>query len=190
MTYTLEQKAKLIDEVLTPEDFPRHFKDLTLCAANWLSFWGLQKEKGIRGYSPQDIAMQAIEKVYHGELDWKPEKGNLIFFIKSHAIKGIVSNLAARSEVKTNNNEEVSNLHVLSGTVSVDQTLDVNMIYNYAKQKLKGDEKALQVLEGRFELYSRAEIIEVFDMTTKEYDNAVKRLATQMRKLEDELNLR
>lgn len=191
MPYTLSQKRELIDKILNPDEFERIFKDLTLSAIRRFNNWKLQHEKGIKGYSPSDIASMAIEKVYLGEWNWDPDRSPLIPYLKTQVIKGLVANLAEKPEVKSASIMEISDIHVESEKPNAHMELYATEVIEMAKERVKDDHWALKVLEARYELFDRGDTIDYHeDLTPQEYDNAVKRLDTQMRRIAKELDIK
>ena len=71
-----------IIEELEKQDWDEIIKSATLHAVYQLKYYGLWNRRGLKGYSAQEIAMEAIEKIYLGEWQWNPEKSKLIEYLK------------------------------------------------------------------------------------------------------------
>src|SRR5690349_19272965 len=95
-----------IRKELDKQDWGQIIKRLTLHAHFRLKFWNLLSEKGIKGYSSEDIALEAISLVYSGEWHWDPKKSDLLPYLKFHVVNGLVANLARNKEVTSAVNSE------------------------------------------------------------------------------------
>src|SRR5688500_10802560 len=84
---------------LQQQDWPRVIKELAAYAHLRMKYWGLLKNKNLKGLEAKDIALKAIESVFNGEWHWDPNKADLVTYLKFHVVKGMVANLARSAEV-------------------------------------------------------------------------------------------
>lgn len=177
---------KIIEE-LEKQDWPSVIKSTTLHAVYQLKYYGLWNRRGLKGYSAQEIAMEAIEKVYVGEWQWNPEKSSLLDYLKFHVIRGLVSNLAKSSEFKSTYEKESSELYwvVSQEDNEIISSISQDQIVRIIRQELSLDEQSIIVFEELMLGLKRSEICEKYNWEKKIYDNASRRLAGVIRKITD-----
>lgn len=172
-------------EELENQDWPVIIKSATLHAVYQLKYYGLWNRRGLKGYSAQEIAMEAIEKIYLGEWQWDPEKSKLLDYLKFHVIRGLVSNLAKSSEFKSTHEIDSSELHEVAQqeSVGIIESMNQDQIIEILRQDISSDEQARIVFEELLIGLKRSEICEKYNWEKKVYDNASRRLGGFIRKL-------
>lgn len=178
-----ERKFQLICEILNEDDLPSIIKDLTAYAVSRFRFWKLLNESGVIGYSPEEIAIESINKVMLGEWNWNPEK-ELITYLKFEVIKGLVANLARKKEVQLSQDIGDAVHEYSRDTYTVVEELNAKQVLETIQKHIAGDEHVENVFLGLYEGYKRRDTIEEFGMTPAEYDSANKRLKTKLNELD------
>lgn len=158
-------------------------KELTVASIYWFRHYGLNPERGIHGSLPEDIAIDAIEKVIKQEKKWKPQKTDLKFHLKNNVIKELVKNLANKKETKVSDNADVNDLPTSSESSSLDLKMDTETLQGLLEKEFENDEAATNILYGKMDGMKRREIIDEFGMKPTDYDNAMKRYKTVIKRL-------
>jgi hypothetical protein len=172
---------------LQQQDWPRVIKELTVYAHLRMKYWGLLKNKNLKGLEAKDLALKAIEAVFNDEWHWDPNKSDLITYLKFHVVKGMVANLARSAEVvsiDSNPNMRIEE----ADEYSHEDELNSSMAMEKIRGLVKEDEVMLSVVNGLSSGLKRSEICEVNHYSTEVYDNAVRRLRTKLLQLQ-RLNL-
>jgi len=174
---------------LEKQDWPTVIKAATLHAVYQLKYYGLWNRRGIKGYSAEEIAMEAIEKTYMGEWKWNPEKSSLLDYLKFHVIRGLVSNLARSSEFQSTDSKESSEIYWISGQGSEDiiNSISQDQIIKILRQQFSSDEQVSTVFEELLIGMKRSEICKKYHWENKVYDNASRRLGGYIRKIADKV---
>lgn len=173
-----------VDKLLANyDDWPNLIKELTLYANARFKFWGLFTEKGINGYSPEEIAYEAIELVFTGVWKWNPSKSDLRNYLKYNVVKGLVANLANKKEVKMAVSDEIELLVVSDGS-AIQDDLNIKQVTTFIKQDLGTDELLNQIFSSLMEGMKRAEICEELDLQVNTYNNAIRRLRSRLLRLD------
>ena len=170
-----ETTRKKLDE----QDWGVIIKRLTLHAHFRLKFWNLLTDKGIKGYSAEDIALEAISIVYSGEWSWDATKSDLLTYLKFHVVNGLVSNLARNKEVLSGSNKEEFDAE---DDFSIEEDLNAKIISDLIKKSLKNDEDLLRIFEGLNSGMKRKDICESLSLSKKDYDNDIRRLKSRLLK--------
>lgn len=167
-----------IIEELEKQDWVVVIKSATLHAVYQLKYYGLWNRRGLKGYSAQEIAMEAIEKIYLGEWQWDPEKSKFLDYLKFHVIRGLVSNLAKSSEFKSTHEIDSSELYEVAQQESdgIIESMNQAQIIEILRQEISSDEQARIVFEELLIGLKRSEICEKYNWEKKVYDNASRRL--------------
>lgn len=181
--------SKVIEE-LENQDWPFLIKAGTLHAVYQLKYYGLWNRRGIKGYSAEEIAMEAIEKIYTGEWKWNPEKSSLLDYLKYHVIRGIVSNLAKSSEFQTTYNRDSSELFWVTDQKNEEiiETVSQNQIIASLRKLISSDNEVMTVFEELLLGFKRSEICEKYKWENKTYDNASRRLGGYIRKFAETIH--
>lgn len=170
-----------IRDLLDSQDWNNIIKKITVFAAYQFKFWKITDEKNLKGYSPKEIAMEAIEKIYLGEWNWDPEKSDILNYLKYHVIKGLIINLINSKEVKTGSLKELDNIDIIVN--SNEEKFHSENIYELIFDKIKDDIEVQLVFKGLYDLLKRSEICEINNWTLNIYDSALKRLDTRLSKM-------
>jgi len=186
MSVSAKKKFELISEILNDDDLPGIIKELTYYSSYRFRMWKLLDERGVVGFSPEEIAIEAIKKVMTGEWNWDPDKKELIPYLKSFVIKGLVANLATKKEVQLSVNDEDAIDNAGSRFPSLDEDLNSKQILEVIQNHIEGDEHVEYVFLGLYEDFKRSDTCKEFNLTPQEYDNANKRLKRKLKELEDE----
>ncbi len=167
------------NKLLNTQDWPYIIKDLTLYSYSRFKFWNLLYEKGTKGYSPEDIALEAIELVITGEWNWDPGKSDLLPYLKFHVVKGLVANLARNSEVKESSAIDIIKLN---NNIEHDNEalLNAQQIIEIVKSELVDNQPLLKMFMELYNGLTRKDICKSLNITTKEYDNQIRRLKTKL----------
>lgn len=163
--------------LLDSQDWKEIAKGLTLYAHSRLKFWGLLTERGIRGYSPKDIALEAISLVYAGDRKWNPDKSDLLSFLKFNVVNSLISNLARNKEVRSFVDNE--NADADSGFNTEDE-VNAKIVVEEIRKMLSNDQMLLNIFDDLFSGLKRQGICEHLLIDPGDYDNAVRRLKTKM----------
>lgn len=179
-------------EELEKQDWPMVIKSATLHAVYQLKYYGLWNRRGIKGYSAEEIAMEAIEKVYMGEWKWDPKKSLLLDYLKYHVIRGLVSNLRKSSEFQSTDEKESSEIYWISEQNGDDiiDSISRNQILDLLRQEISSDEQVCIVFEELMSGFKRSEICEKYNWEKKVYDNASRRLSGHIRGIEGKIKTR
>lgn len=169
-------------ELFENQDWPYIIKSLTIYAYSRFSFWGLLHGKGVKGYSPEDIALEAIEMVLCGQWNWKPEESELLGYLKFHVVKGLVANLAKSNEVRKSDVKDIQELN-LSTSFSIEENLNANQILAKIHKELQGQEPLFTIFQMLYQGLKRKDICDELEIQVKEYDNQVRRLKTRLTKM-------
>lgn len=165
------------------QDWPYIIKELTLYTYSRFKFWQLLERKSLKGYSPQEIAMEAIKLVLSGERHWDPSKSELLPFLKFHVVKGLTANLARSKELSLLSEvAEISELDIPDST-SIELNLQAKQVLDILRKKLDGDNLLIGILNGLNDGLKRKEICEMLEIELRSYDNAVRRLRTKVLEL-------
>lgn len=174
-----EYNRKLFEK----QDWSYIIKSLTLYANSRFQFWNLLREKGVKGYSPEEIAYQAIELVLTGDWNWNPEKSDLLTYLKFHVVKGLVANLARNEEVKKSDWGEISKLNNASD-YDAETEMNARQVLELVKNELVQEKLLFKIFEGLCDGLKRQEICKVLNIEPQEYDNQIRRLKTRLTKIE------
>lgn len=167
-----------VRKILDCQDWDTIIKKLTLHAYSRFKFWNLLKQKAIKGYSPEEVALEAISLVYMGEWNYDPSKSDLLTYLKFHVVNGLVANLARNKEVLTT---DVNEKGEVEDGFSVEEDLNARMIVEAIRETL--DDNLLVMLFDKLLLgMKRADIIASTDLDAGDYDNALKRLKARIMK--------
>ena len=171
-------KQEIYNE-LNNQDWASIIKKLTIYAVYQFKFWGLVSDKGIKGYSPQEIVYEAIEKVYIGEWKWDPNKSELTQYLKYHVVRGLVANLARSEEVRKSNSIELDS-HKVINHYSVDHSgsaeYNAQLIIEFIKRKIGDDKVVLLIFDGYCNGLKRKDICEIHEeITPNDFNNAYRR---------------
>jgi len=164
---------------LDNQDWTVIIKRLTLHAHLRLRFWNLLTERGIKGFSAEDIALEAISAVYSGEWNWDPEKSDILTYLKFHVVNGLISNLARNKEVLTSNHNDDFDLE---SDFNAEENLSAKMLTELIRETLKEDELLLSVFDKLYSGMKRNEICELLQLTKPDYDNVARRLKSRLLK--------
>ncbi|MEP1781755.1 hypothetical protein [Reichenbachiella sp.] len=179
-----------IFEELEKQDWADIIKSATLHAVYQLKYYGLWNRRGLKGYSAQEITMEAIEKIYLAEWKWNPEKSSLLDYLKFHVIRGLVSNLAKSSEFKSTHEIESSEFHGIADQEGADEiiaSMNQDQILKILREEISSDEQVKVVFEELLIGLKRSEICEKYDWENRIYDNASRRLSGFIRKITDKI---
>lgn len=174
------EKRKLLEN----QDWPYIIKDLTLYAVSRFRFWNLLTDKGVKGYSPEDIASKAIEMVLTEEWYWDPDKSDLLGYLKFHVVKGLMANLAKNKEVKKGINTELSEIQIKTN-YSIDDNLNAKQVVKLIEVELKDEKILLNIFYKLMEGMKRAEICEFLKIELKDYNNLIRKLKNRLLKMEN-----
>lgn len=169
------QVRKLLDQ----QHWGTITKKLTLYAYSRFKFWNLLTEVGVMGYSPEEVALEAISLVYTGVWQWDPAKSDLLSYLKYHVVKGLVANLARSKEVR--NTWDVVGAES-ENNFSIEEELNAKLITEGIRESLKPERILLNIFEHLLTGMKRSEIIELLNISESEYDNALRRLKARVMK--------
>lgn len=172
-----------MNSTLHDQDWPRIIKELTIYAYSRLRFWGLVKNKRIKGNTAKDVAINAIEAVLSGKWNWDSNKSDLLSYLKFHVVRGMVANLARDPEVKRSSDVELSEVNVESEFSQEDEynsTLVMSQIFDVVKD----DQLLSEITDLLSQGMKRKDVCKELSIDLSMYDNALKRLRTRILKLE------
>lgn len=177
---------------LNKQDWGLIIKSLTVYAVYQFKFWGLVTERGIKGYTPEEIVYEAIEKVYLGEWNWNPGKSDLLTYLKYHVVRGLIANLAKSDEVKKSEKSDFdNNLKVKNQTSDNSKTDEFNaqQIINFIKNKIGDDTNVEKVFMGYCAGLKRNDICTMYNLSKGEFNNAYRRFQRIIKELDKKVIL-
>lgn len=130
-----------------------------------------------KGQEPEDIVMEAIDRVYRLERKWDPENDPDLFeYLKSVVVSLISNEVKSMDASKHDRTVEIETL-----SVSIDDRLDDRLYYEQLDLKildvLGGDLGLCLVYKALKDGYKQLEIAQVYGINIKDVRNACKRLA-------------
>lgn len=109
-------------KLLNRQDWEKIILELSNYSLNLFSFWKLAYDRSIRGFSPEELAMEAIKKTLTGEWNWNPEL-DLMFFLKRN-LKGMIYNLAVnKKENKLTVTREIGDFDSVSESYNIEDEM-------------------------------------------------------------------
>jgi hypothetical protein len=169
---------KEIRKLLDVQDWDTIIKKLTLHSYSRFKFWKLLSQKAMKGYSPEEIALEAISVVYSGEWKWDPSKSDLLTYLKFHVVNGLIANLARNKEILST---DVRDKVEFETDFNIEEELNAQMVIDLIRESL--DDK---ILLGIFDYLligmKRDEIASKMNISLSDYDNALKRLKARVLK--------
>jgi hypothetical protein len=168
------ETRKLLDN----QDWDTLIKKLTLHAYSRFKFWNLLRQRVVKGYSPEEVALEAISLVYSGEWNWDPSKSDLLTYLKFHVVNGLVANLARSKEVLTTDSDDRIDSEF---DFSIEEDLNARMITESIRETLSED-LLVEIFDDLLQGMKRGDIIEAKGIPPDEYDNALKRLKARILK--------
>jgi DNA-directed RNA polymerase specialized sigma24 family protein len=128
------------------------------------------------GQLPEDLAMDAIDRVYRQERNWNSEQdADLMAFLKS-VVKSLLSNLRTSLESRTPHEEAEAARHVAAGGSSQEEELYCRELDQQILIRLRGDPPLCLVYKALKDGYRPAEIAEEYGLDIREVRNTQKRL--------------
>lgn len=170
---------KRLDEilaVLNKDDAPGIIKQLTLHAEYHLRVNGRYGETRRQGLTGADIAQDAIEKVLTGAWAWDPGRSPLVPYLKTQVIPGLVINLLSLKESKLASAKDLGSAEIPVDSPTPIQEMHAAEVLSQIQAHISDDQHAECVFMARTMGLSRAQACEEFHLSTKDYDNATKRL--------------
>lgn len=177
-----------IDEIDWEIILPRLF-----AYANYLlkgKSWVRKESKSYKnGKQVDDYVYEAITKFYENPKKYRPEDGDFISFMKENLIRSLISNDYKSAENKktiniskqpkaSDNNDFYLDLILPALNQYFDDQMDYENIINEVTENVKSDPNAESIFLGLIDGMKRREIIEEFNISSKDYDNGVRRLNT------------
>jgi len=172
------EKRKLFET----QDWDYIIKDLTYYAYSRFKFWNLLYEKGTKGYSPEEIAYEAIEAVLSGTWNWNPKKADLLSYLKFHVVKGMVANLARNKEVKMSDAKDILELNHQEN-YSAEENLNAAQVLDIIKEQLDKESILFKLFLLVYDGAKRKDICEELDISYGEYNNLVRKLRSRIEKM-------
>lgn len=131
-----------------------------------------------------DAAMEAISKYIEGESKFDPSKNpDLVKFLKYYHVRQIISNKKKSGRYKyESSSDDIVDSSLLSTDqfikdYKIDEKIDVDQIVLQIEETIGNDNELLPIFKGRYYQDSkRSEICDDLNISTKEYDNRIKRL--------------
>jgi len=165
------------------------FVDKLLKKQRW--FRKTDDGSAVKGKQVHDYVSDGIERYLTSPEKHDPARGKLEDYIKYNIIRGMVSNDADLAENKKNldvftvkHNDDTNDVADYQEAMLpfvealVDQQLDYDLIMPYIEEQVKDDAAVENVFLGITMNLKRRDIMEEFQMSEQEYDNAVRRLST------------
>jgi hypothetical protein len=173
----------MLGDAFENQDWPRIIKELTIYANSRLKFWSLIKNRRLKGQSPEDIALNAIEAILSGKWHWDSSKSDLITYLKFHVVRGMVANLAKDSELRLLLNSELSEIDI-PGEFNQEDELNSKLVLEQIRMEVKDEDLLVEIIDLLCKGLKRGDVCKSLSITLSEYDNAVKRLRRKILKLE------
>lgn len=171
------------ENLLRAQDWEYIIKDLTYYAYSRFNFWNLLYEKGIQGYSPEDIAQMAISGVLTGKWNWDPKQADLLNYLKFHVVRGMVANLARKKEIKLSDTTDIQELDNY-GEFSMEEDLNAAQVLEMIKERLDKDNSLYELFLLVYEGAKRKDICEEMNISYGEYNNLIRKLKLRIEKMD------
>lgn len=157
----------------------------------------------IKGKQVHDYVTDGIERYLSEPDKFNPTKGSLADYIKFNIIRTLVGNDSISAENKTSldvlafapdedddNDSSYLDSMLPYASALFDQQLDYDTIMSHIENEVKGDADVENIYIGISAGLKRREIIEEFNMSTKEFDNGHRRLNTILKNTALKFNLK
>jgi hypothetical protein len=166
-------------------------------------FRGPHTDIFLMGKTINDYVYEAIGRYLEKPEGYDPKKGTLIHYLEYYLLRSLVSNDLARKENKTSRDVYSRILvhdaddhsiayqdRLLPFTEALfDDEIDYTTILPHIEAAVKKDKVCEEIFLGLTDGMKRAEIIDVFGMTAKDYDNGNKRLKTILRDIAERYDI-
>lgn len=169
--------------ILNKDDTPDIIKDLTRCAEYHLRVNGRSGETRLQGATGADIAQDAIEKVLTGKWAWDPARSPLVAYLKTQVIPGLVINLLTSKESKLASSTDPASMDIPANSSTPLEEMNAKQVLSQIQLHISDDQHAECVFMARTMGLTRAQACDEFNMETKDYDNASKRLDRKIHEL-------
>lgn len=157
----------------------------------------------ISGKEIDDYVFEAIGRYLKNPQKHDPSKRTLVEYLKKHIIRTLVNNDLGSAENQTstdlfafeseNKDDYGSDTFIDAILPKVDafydDEIDYNNIMNFIESETKGDKYVENIFLGLNCGLKRADIIEEFEMSPSDYDNAMRRLITIRKKAAQKYNV-
>lgn len=128
------------------------------------------------GQEPEDLAMEAIDRVFRQERCWDPEKNpDLMNYLKS-VVKSLLSNELTSIEGSTRHESVDEAAGILSDAPTQEDELYYEELDQHILTRLRGDPLLCLVYKALKDGYKPGEISEEYGLDIREVRNAQKRL--------------
>jgi hypothetical protein len=166
-------------------------------------FRGKNASTLLKGQEIDDYVYEAIGRYLANPEKYRSEDGNLVDYLKWNLIRSLVSNDLVSAENRTSS-DSLNNMRKADESedflyyrdarlpylsVLFDERVDYNSIINYIQEEVSYDQRVEEVFLGRSEELMRREIIKEFNMSETEYNNAVRRLETILKKVKQRFDI-
>jgi hypothetical protein len=159
-----------------------------------------QTDSYVGGKQVHDYVSEAIEKHLTHPEKFDASKGGLVQYLKYNLVRSLISNDGRCAENRTSSDLSVARdqeespknyLDALAPAVNeyFDDAIDYHTIISCTESALEGDETAKEIFLGIVSGLKRADIIQEFKMTAKQFDNGMRRLKTAQKEIARKFNL-
>ncbi|RZJ92656.1 MAG: sigma-70 family RNA polymerase sigma factor [Chryseobacterium sp.] len=160
-------------ELLDKFDWSKAIIQLAAYAISLNQWTGNRLPKGLE---PEDLVMQAIEKVYSGARDWNPgQDEDLLKYFKS-VIKSIFSNETKSKDAEVGYIDDLGNDFDVGAQNNYDEELYCRQLDSSVISSIRADPDLLLVYKGLKDGLSPADIEQEYGLPIKEIRNSQKRL--------------
>ncbi len=177
-------------DLLNDQNWEEIILRLTNYAVNLYNKWNLCYDRAIKDYSPDEIALEAIKKVFTEEWSWD-SKIDLTYFLFKN-LKGMIFNLALRKKENIlGTNYDVSEYETLSNKAfSIEDEMTSKIRIEYLYNQIKGNKIEENIFLGWTQGMKKREICKHYNISDTEYKNAYKRVKNKLLKLNIEKQLK
>jgi len=148
---------------------------IIVLAAYAISLDGFSRKRLPKGLEPEDLVMQAVEKVFSGKRKWDPAKDpDLMKYLKS-VVKSIYSNETTSKEGDTAYIEELEGFDPAVQS-NAEEEIHSRELDRSILTAIRSDPDLLLVYRGLKDGFTPAEIEQEFGMPVRDIRNAQKKL--------------
>ncbi len=135
--------------------------------------------------APEDLLQDVFDKLFNEERNWPKNLDIYIFF--RNTMKSILSNELKKDKKeiflnsRNENGDEIINT-ISDEKITIENDLILRQIREDIRDLFKDDEIAHDLVDGRMENLKRSELMELTDLTEKEYDTKWKMIRRRIDK--------
>ena len=173
-----------IINILDKHNWEESIVKLTAYAISLCRLKGIRLPKGLE---PEDLVMDAIEKVYLGIRKWNMDEDPDLHRYLMSVIKSILSNEAGSMESKVFSGKELGEANFASPTGSIEEELHAEELDRAISAAMRGDPELCLVYKALKDGFKPGEIADEYAIEVTTVRNAQKRLNRLVHKVMNSL---